>query len=127
MPPKRKHALARVLRKDMTPPEVRLWLRLKSKPEGLHFRRQHPVGPYILDFYCVRARLAIEVEGEVHNVLDMAERDERRADWIRAQGIVILRLPGSEIMADADEVAWEVIQLALSRLNRGTAASTTSR
>ena len=54
---KRKYALARHFRRNLTDAEVLMWARLKGKPEGLHFRRQHPVGPYITDFYCAAARL----------------------------------------------------------------------
>ena len=54
---------ARTLRRAMTRPEVLLWQVLRERPNGLRFRRQHPVGPFVLDFYCPAARLAIEVDG----------------------------------------------------------------
>ena len=58
---------ARKLRRKMTLPEVILWHWLRQRPEGLKFRRQHPTGPYVLDFFCSDARLAIEVDGEAHS------------------------------------------------------------
>ena len=63
-------AKARALRRVMSPPEARLWQVLRTRPEGLKFRRQHPVGPFVLDFYCADARLGIEVDGEVHGMGD---------------------------------------------------------
>jgi very-short-patch-repair endonuclease len=58
---------ARNLRRKMTLPEVILWQWLRQRPDGLKFRRQHPTGPYVLDFFCSDARLAIEVDGEAHS------------------------------------------------------------
>ncbi len=58
---------ARDLRRSLTRPEAMLWINLsRRRLDGLHFRRQHPLGPYILDFYCAEARLAVEVDGESH-------------------------------------------------------------
>jgi very-short-patch-repair endonuclease len=59
---------ARELRRGMTAPELKLWRELRLRPDGLKFRRQHPVGPYVLDFYCPAARVAIEVDGAVHSM-----------------------------------------------------------
>ncbi len=113
-----KHALARHFRKELTPPEARLWARLKGKTDGLHFRRQHPIGPYIVDFYCAKANLIVEIDGNIHDVLNIAERDERRDAWLKAFGLEILRIPARDIMADPDEVATGIILLAQSRLKK---------
>ena len=70
---------ARRLRREMTPPEVRFWLRFRRRHDGFPaFRRQHPLGPFILDFYCAEARLAVEIDGLSHNMGD-PDRDARRA------------------------------------------------
>jgi len=61
--PERKIALARKLRKEMTEPERLLWARLKSRENGLVFKRQQAIGPYVLDFFCHKAQLAVEVDG----------------------------------------------------------------
>jgi len=99
--------IARRLRRQMTLPEVILWQALRKQPNGLKFRRQHPSGAYILDFFCADARLAIEVEGEAHNRGDRPERDETRDIWLRAAGIHTLRIPAAEILKDADAaVRW---------------------
>jgi very-short-patch-repair endonuclease len=77
--PKRTIAFARELRRRMTPPELRLWVALRGRAaDGLRFRRQHPLGPYILDFYCDVAKLAVEVDGEGHWLGDQPSRDDRR-------------------------------------------------
>jgi very-short-patch-repair endonuclease len=84
---------ARSLRKALTPQELGLWLRLKElQLGGFRFRRQHPVGPYIVDFYCAQARLAVEIDGEVHSLPEQVEHDRRRDAWLREQGIDTLRL-----------------------------------
>lgn len=112
-----KHGLARNLRKEMTPPEVRLWVRLRSRAKGnLIFRRQHPVGPYVLDFYCPKARLAVEVDGFAHTKEENILCDMVRDQWLGDKGIHTYRIPAHEIMKDADSVAAGVYDLALSRL-----------
>ena len=104
--------LARQFRKAMTHPEARLWTSLKTlRHEDITVRRQHPVGPYILDFYCERAKLAIEVDGEIHNRDDHPQRDERRDAWLLEQGIETLRIPAFEIMLNPDETVAGLLQL----------------
>ncbi len=106
------------MRKALTPPEWLLWERLKARqPDRPVFRRQHAVGPYILDFYCIRARLAVEVDGGQHNVDKVAEvRDARRDAWLAGESIETYRIPAAAVFADADGVADGVILLALERL-----------
>ncbi|HTM81677.1 endonuclease domain-containing protein [Asticcacaulis sp.] len=113
-----KYALARQFRRTLTPPEVRLWTRLKGKTDGLHFRKQHPIGPYIVDFYCPKAKLIIEVDGLIHDVADVVVRDERRSQWLLDFGLEILRVAASEVMADPDDVALGIIAYARSRLRK---------
>ena len=85
----------------MTLPEVVLWRALRRGAVGLlRFRRQHPVGPYVLDFYCAAARLAVEVDGAVHDVPEQATHDERRMAWLAERGIRILRVPAREVLRD---------------------------
>src|SRR5438552_14782601 len=74
---------ARELRREMSLPEVVLWQALRKKRlAGLRVRRQHAIGPYILDFYCPSARLAIEVDGFAHNTTAVMRHDERRQVWL---------------------------------------------
>ena len=85
--------LARTLRRRLTRPEAYLWTRLKGRQlDGLHFRKQHPLGPYVLDFYCDAARLCVEVDGQAHGTGDRPERDARRDQWLAEQGVRTLRL-----------------------------------
>src|SRR6516165_3905495 len=85
---------AQRLRRTLSAPEVMLWNRLRkrvsSKPV---FRRQHPIGPYVLDFYCAKARLAIELDGMSHDMGDRPQRDLRRDAWLKARGITVMRIP----------------------------------
>ena len=107
---------ARRLRRDMSPPEVRLWLRLKGRKTGApHFRRQHPLGPYVLDFFCGAARLVVEVDGWGHNMGDQPERDERRDAWLTDRGLMVVRILAADVMRDADEAADGLMRLAVSR------------
>ena len=87
-----KTGLAQRLRRDSTNVEMRLWQRLRrGQVEGYSFRRQHPVGPYVLDFYCPQLRLAIELDGGQHNEAVNAAKDRRRDQWLSDQGVTILR------------------------------------
>lgn len=98
----------------MSPPEVLLWLKLRGRSDQRPiFRRQHPFGPYILDFYCPAARLVIEVDGYVHGTGDNPDRDERRDRYLRSKGLEVLRLSAADVMADADEAADGIIRLAI--------------
>ena len=100
------HTFAKALRAEMTPPEVALWMRLKHRASGLPvFRRQHPFGPYVLDFYCAKAKLAIEVDGQSHGMGDRPKRDERRDAFLAREGIRVIRYLASEVMADPNGVA----------------------
>ena len=107
---------ARNLRRKLTLPEVILWQNLRCRPDGLKFRRQHPTGPYILDFFCSDARLAIEVDGEGHSRGDQPQRDQRRDDWLATASIKTLRIPAVEILRDADAVIRSIVAAAATRL-----------
>src|ERR1700704_6604658 len=92
---------ARKLRRELSLPEVLLWDCLrKHGVAGLRFRRQHPIGPYILDFYCPSARLAIEVDGFAHDTVAEAHRDARRQEWLAQRGVRVLHLRASDVLKD---------------------------
>jgi very-short-patch-repair endonuclease len=93
----------------MTLPELMVWQAVRgNRLNGLKFRRQHPVGPYILDFFCAERDLAIEVDGESHGVPDQIEHDRRRDVWLTDRGIVVLRLPASYVIQSLSD-ALEMI------------------
>ena len=97
--PRETVARARALRREMTLPEVVLWQRLRRGGlDGRRFRRQHAIGPYVLDFYCSEARLAIEVDGSAHDGPDRAVRDARRSAWLSERGIAVLRLLAADVL-----------------------------
>lgn len=94
-------ASARRLRRTLTLPEVLLWAQLRgAQRDGLRFRRQHPVGPFVLDFYCPEAQLCVEVDGRAHDSAEVAARDLRRDRWLAQRGIRVLRIAASDILAD---------------------------
>src|SRR5690606_25534368 len=106
---------ARRLRKQLTKPELWLWLRLRERSGDLIFRNQHAMGPYVLDFYCAGARLCIEVDGEVHTQDAQMSHDHVRDQWLESQGIYVYRIPAREVLADPDQAADGVIRLAEER------------
>ncbi len=106
----------RRLRKQLTKPELWLWLRLKQRVDGLVFRNQHPLGPYVLDFYCAKAKLCIEVDGETHTYDRQREHDLKRDQWLSEQGIYVHRIHAVDLLANPDETATGVIDLASERL-----------
>ena len=87
---------ARGLRKNMTSTEKTLWSRLRRRNQnGVYFRRQHPFGIYILDFYCFEANLAIEIDGEIH--LAQKEYDKERTDYLVSSGLKVLRFKNEDV------------------------------
>jgi very-short-patch-repair endonuclease len=95
---------ARKLRRKMSLPEVLLWRELRQRPRGLKFRRQHPAGRFILDFVCLEARLAIEIDGEAHDRGGVPAHDIARDEWLLGQGFRTLRIPAREVLHDLDGV-----------------------
>jgi very-short-patch-repair endonuclease len=92
---------ARKLRRTMTLPEVLLWEQLRGdRLNGLRFRRQHPIGPYILDFYCSSARLAVEIDGTGHEHPEQDDHDKRRDSWLTRNGVRVLRIAARDILND---------------------------
>jgi len=106
-------ARAKKLRSEMTPPEALLWVRLRHRTPGYPtFRRQHPIGPYILDFYCASAKLAVEVDGQSHGMGDHPARDVRRERYLVDLGLRVLRYQASEVMKDPNGVAQAIFDAA---------------
>jgi very-short-patch-repair endonuclease len=110
---KRMVRIARKLRRTMTLPEVLLWQALK--PADVNIRKQHPCGPFVVDFYCAGAKLVIEVEGIVHAMGDRPARDEARFAWLERQGYSVLRIPAAEVLDDVGEVAEAIVSVCRER------------
>lgn len=99
----------------MSPSEIRLWRVLRQRPEGLQFRRQHPFGPVVLDFYCKAAGLAVEIDGLSHDLGDNPERDVQRDRWMRSKGIETVRIPAEEVRKNLDAVVVHIVNRCLER------------
>ncbi|WP_233282153.1 endonuclease domain-containing protein [Caulobacter vibrioides] len=106
-------AQARTLRRQMSLPEVLLWNGLRGgRLDGLKFRRQHPIGPYVLDFYCPAAHLAVEIDGWSHATADRPEQDEIRDTRLAERGVHTLRIPASEVLRSVDDTLATVLEAA---------------
>ena len=92
--------LVRRLRLTPTDAEIRLWSRVRRKQlEGFRFRRQHPLGPYVVDFFCAEAKLIVEVDGGQH-----ADDGEVRTRWLKARGYRVIRFWNNDVLANTDGV-----------------------
>ncbi|HLY78900.1 MAG TPA: DUF559 domain-containing protein [Caulobacteraceae bacterium] len=108
------HQRAKSLRQSMSPPEVLLWTRLRLlRGEGPTFRRQHPIGPYIADFYCAAAKLVVEVDGAHHTEDDQIARDEARTAYLERLGCHVVRVPGGDVLRNVDDAAQGIVQAAV--------------
>ena len=105
----RQKARARALRHESTPAEKILWRDLRNRRfAGYKFRRQHPVGPFITDFYCAALALVIELDGESH--LGKEQPDRVRQDWFEANGFKVLRFWNDAIYDDHEAVQEAIWQ-----------------
>ena len=96
---------AKQLRSYATEPEQALWRALKRIPVyGSHFRRQVPIGPYVADFACLKARLIIELDGGHHSQDDIAAKDEARTRWLEKEGYRVVRFWNSELTENMNGV-----------------------
>jgi len=107
---------ARRLRREMSLPEVQLWQLLRKSPGGHRFRRQHPAGPFVLDFFCARANLAIEIDGFAHETGGRPARDSQRDAWLLARRTATIRIPASDVLHDATSVAEAIVLAVEERL-----------
>jgi very-short-patch-repair endonuclease len=107
---------ARALRQSASKTEQKVWLLLGRKQMGVSFRRQHPAGPYFLDYYCPSLKLAIEVDGDWHD----PEYDARRDAFLAERGIRVLRIPVSWIDESLEAVGDHIrLEIELIRKSRG--------
>jgi len=105
-PSGRSRGRARALRRRATEPEQKLWWHLRHHIplDGTHFRRQVPIGPYIADLCCLKARLVIEVDGDHHGYDENRARDEKRTAYLNSQGYSVLRFSNQEVMTEMSVV-----------------------
>lgn len=97
--------LKRRLRSNMTGPETRLWFRLRARQfQGLKFRRQHGIGPYIVDFYCPEQSLVIEVDGDSHAGAEQIVQDREREKYLQSRGLRVIRYINDDVVKNLDGV-----------------------
>ncbi len=114
-------AIARRLRRELSFPETLLWQRLRAGKTGAKFRRQHPVGPYVVDFFCRAAGLIVEIDGEAHDRDDRPVRDDVRLRFLREQGYRLIRIAAARVIADADAVAEAIGAIVATPLHQPAA------
>jgi very-short-patch-repair endonuclease len=108
--------LGRVMRVRLTPAELVLWRHLKGRQlMGLKFRRQVPMGPYIIDFFCPEAKLAIELDGGGHARHHTAVADAKRDTWLTEHGILTLRFTNENVLRDVALVCDAILAEARPR------------
>jgi very-short-patch-repair endonuclease len=91
--------------------------RLRTRTPGMPaFGRQHPIGLHVLDFFCAKARLAVEIDGMSHDAEDCPQRDTRRDAWLRAQGVTVRRIAAAEVLSSIDDAADGIMRLALEMI-----------
>ncbi len=102
---------ARELRRDQSPPEGILWSRLRDRRlDGIKFRRQHSIGPYIADFFCPDAMLIVEIDGKTHLHPDAAAHDLQRDAYLKREGYVVLRIGAADIIKNIAGVLQRIHQ-----------------
>lgn len=110
MPDQSAHNKARYLRKSQTDAESLLWSRLRARQlTGIKFRRQHPIGPYVLDFYCAEAHLAVEVDGSQHLESIAINQDQARMKFLENKSIKVIRFWNHEVLENLDAVLESII------------------
>lgn len=108
--------LARDLRKNQTDSESILWNQIRGrKLGGLKFRRQHPIGPYVLDFFCLEANLGIELDGSVHQSEEQTLKDQQRTLWLEQNHIRVIRFTNSEVEHHLGDVLQKILKAAQSQ------------
>jgi len=102
----------------MTLPEVLLWREFRQRPNGLKFRRQHPIGPYVVDFCCLTARMVVEIDGMAHDAGNRPARDAIRTRFLNDNGYTVIRLSAARVLADAVGTAGAIVACGAEPLHR---------
>ena len=97
------------MRRQLSLPEQLLWRMLRLSRGELRFRRQHPIGPYVADFYCPAAKLVIEIDGATHDYRNAD--DIRRDEYMKSLGLGVMRIAAAEVLADPSAVADGLLRI----------------
>jgi very-short-patch-repair endonuclease len=104
--------LARNLRRKESDAERKLWYKLRSRQfENLKFRRQHPIGKYIVDFVSLETKIVVEVDGGQHNEPGNMEKDEQRTAWLENEGYHVIRFWNNDVLLNIDGVGLKILEL----------------
>ena len=116
--PPRNRRFAKTMRQEMTKAELRLWLRLR-KPglPGLRFRRQTPIGSFIVDFFCPERKLIVEVDGDQHAFPTGEQTDAARDAWLREHGYRVVRFWNRDVMTNIEGVCTSIAAAASGSAN----------
>lgn len=109
---------AKQLRNNPTFAESLLWEYLRTKPLGHKFRRQHPIGIYIADFYCHSLKLIIEVDGSIHDSAEAKAKDESRENILATEGIKFLRFRNEDIAANSSNAIKMIENYIINKTNK---------
>ncbi|HEU5272348.1 MAG TPA: DUF559 domain-containing protein [Xanthobacteraceae bacterium] len=112
----RQRGHAKTLRRRMTRAETLLWRYLKANHQGLSFRRQTPMGPYIVDFVCHSARVVVELDGDTHDFIAQQRSDEVRDQWLASRGYVVQRFTNKYVLSNLEGVVLTIREVASGRL-----------
>jgi len=115
-------ANAKRLRKNMTAAETVLWMYLKAGINDCKFRRHHPIGIYIADFYCHKAKLVIEVDGSIHDLDAIKQNDKEKETCLINNGYSVARFTNKEVMTQAETVLEKIKSIISKKLNEATEA-----
>ncbi len=110
--------IAKQLRKEMTEAEKILWHHLRQGVNGIKFRRQHPIGIYVADFYCHKMKWVIELDGSVHDMPEIIERDTQRENDLKKWGYEIIRFRNCDIHKRLDYVLKIIENKTIEFLNQ---------
>ncbi len=102
---------AKELRKNMTVAETVLWMHIKTGVNDFKFRRQHPIGLYIADFYCHKARLIIEVDGSIHNLVENNKADQARQTEIESWDYKVIRFSNEQVLKEIEVVLQKITEV----------------
>ena len=104
--------LARNLRRKESDAERKLWSKLRPRQfENLKFRREHPIGKYIVDFVSLEKKIVVEVDGGQHNEPGNMEKDERRTSWLENEGYHVIRFWNNDVIPNIEGVGLKILEL----------------
>jgi very-short-patch-repair endonuclease len=109
-------ARAREMRQPQTPAEATVWRALRNRKTGHKFRRQHPIYRFIIDFYCARAKLLIEIDGASHLQADQIEYDTARTEYLEELGYKLIRFTNNDVRYNLNSVVGEILRMVERRI-----------